>query len=544
MHRSINIIQKAAMAVLALVLAAGCILEKDGPSMDAQDVMVQLNVSAGEMQTKAINESAIKTIRIFAYDKAGKLVGHIYKDTPTADEAMHMVLSVPGDQPTVSVDFYAVANEGAMYYGASPVSLSDNMTIDELNAIVYNSLVITEETLPLYGKIVNKTLTLSNNVHNIDGHYGLMVVESVSIDLSRSLAKIGVYAAAVKGAEKDPVIHSVTLVSSGRRNSSYLFPAADDASLKTRDASVTSLPEDRVFDSQNDGEDVLSNSGVVSKRLASHNTDPTAVVTDYYTEVVSPFYLAEVPYGSTDWTTAADASGRPVVLVVEYSLGESSVKNYATVNMPAIERNSFYQVRCLIKSDGQIQINVSVNPWNIGESWDISFEFPTHSDPLLATSTKNPDGTYQDHVYGTEATMYFKDGGEAGAFCVDFNMSYPIGGHWMPSLSGASNEDFELRMYKRDDSVMLTDNDVTVSSATKDQWYTIKVVPLKSENVGKKVTLSISYTPLYVGTGYSYLLQINGGEETNLAWAEKNPSATDNYEASTVDIVITQVDTI
>ena len=114
----------------------------------------------------------------------------------------------------------------------------------------------------------------------------------------------------------------------------------------------------------------------------------------------------------------------------------------------------------------------------------------------------------------------------------------------MPSLSGASNEDFELRMYKRGDSVMLTDNDITVSSATKDQWYTIKVVPLKSENVGKKVTLSISYTPLYVGTGYSYLLQINGGEETNLAWTEKNPSATDNYEASTVDIVITQVDTI
>ena len=81
-----------------------------------------------------------------------------------------------------------------------------------------------------------------------------------------------------------------------------------------------------------------------------------------------------------------------------------------------------------------------------------------------------------------------------------------------------------------------------MTDETKDSWYTIKVVPLASEYVGKKVTLSISYTNLYLGYDYSYLLQVNGGEENNLAWTEFNPVAEDEYEASTVDIVITQVD--
>ena len=89
----------------------------------------------------------------------------------------------------------------------------------------------------------------------------------------------------------------------------------------------------------------------------------------------------------------------------------------------------------------------------------------------------------------------------------------------------------------------MPDHAVTVTNETKEQWYTIKVVPLKPENVGKKATLSISYTPIYAGSEYSYLLQINGGEENNLAWREKNPDSEDIYAASTVDVVITQVET-
>lgn len=534
-----NILTKTTVAVLAGILAVGCNFERVEPSMDAEGVVVQLSVSADDMQTKAMDESAIQTIRIFAFDQSGKSVGHIYENNPSADKKFHMLLTAFGTQGPISVDFYAVANEMAMYHNGSSVSLSADMTVEELNNFVYSSLVTTHEVMPLYGKLEDKSLVLTNAYHMTDDHAAI-VAEPVSITLSRSLAKIGVYAAAVEGASKSPVIQSITLASAGRRDISYLFPASDMASLKERDSKIASLSQDRTF--------ALSNSGIVSKQLAEQITSTEIDVTDYYTEVLSPFFLAEVPYGSNAWDVAADASGRPVVLVIKYSFGEGTVEKYATINMPAIERNTFYQVRCLIKADGQFLVNISVNPWQAGESWDISFDFPTHIDPLLASSTYNSlNGEYPAHVFGIEATMYHTGSDEApeegGAFSVDFNISYPIGGMWKPTLSGASNDDYEIRLYERGSSERISDLSVTVKEETQDTWYTIKVVPKKSTLVGEKVTLSISYTNLYLGAEYAYLLQVNGGEETNLAWVEKDPNPTDEYEASTSEIVITQVDT-
>lgn len=547
MRTEFNIIKNAALAVLALVLAAGCISEKEtSPVVDAKDVMVMLNVTADDMQTKAMDESAIRTMRIFAFDQSGNQVGHVY--SPVTAGSFHMILSVPDGQSSMAVDFYAIANEGAMFYDGSSILLSDNMTIDEINSIVYNSLVTTVEAMPLYGKLEDKTLALTvGSTHTVDGHTGFRLTEPVSISLSRSLAKVGVYAAAVSGVTTDPVISSITFKSAGRRNLSYLFPAADDVALKTRDASISSLSSDRVFDLVADGRDVLSNNGTVDKRLPASNIDVDAVVTDHYTEILAPFYLAELPYGSSEWNVPAGAEGRPMVLVIEYSLGAGTVRKYAEINMPAIERNHFYQVRCLIKADGQIYVNVSVNPWTEGEDWDLSFDFPTHNNPLFATSSWNDvEGKYQ-HNYQTPATTFYAgiSGSpvETGAFSVDFNMSYPTGGKWQPAIRDASNTDFELRMYERGSSEPLSDHTIVVTDENKDRWYTIKVVPLKSENIGKKVTISIVYTNIYVGSDYSYLLQINGGEENNLAWTEFSPVADDAFEASTVDIVVTQIDT-
>ena len=548
MQKLINMTIEAAVAIMAVVLVAGCNRENIDPAMNATGAVVELSVCASDMKTKAIDETAIKSVRIFAFDNAGELVGHVYKNSPAEGEKFHMSLSVPGDKPTVTVDFYAVANENAMYAGDGSVSLSDNMTLDELKSIVYSSLISTYEALPLYGVLENQTLTLTSELHVDGDHTALKIQETVAVDLTRSLAKIGVYAAALEGMTKTPIIQSITLTAAGRRDVSYLFPAADATALRARDADVVSLSNDRVFDLVADNKDMLSNFGVVAKQLAAQNTDPNSVVTDHYTEILSPFYLAEVPYGTNDWSVAADASGRPVVLVIKYMLHEGDIDRYATVNMPVIERNTFYQVRCLIKSDGQILVNVSVNPWQEGESWDLSFDFPTHSDPLLATGTYNAEnGTYADHTYGTEATMYFTGTESAptvgGAFSVDFNMSYPIGGAWMPTISGASNDDFEIRLYERGSSTELTSQYIAVSESNNAKWYTIKVVPLKSSNIGSKVTLSVSYTPVYTGADYSYLLQINGGEENDLAWIEKDPQSGDEFEASTVDVVITQVDT-
>ena len=547
MQNIYKIMTRAAAAILAVTLVMGCNLEKVGPSMDAEGVIVQLSVSADDMLTKSLDESAIQTIRIFAFDQTGNQVGHIYEENPAAGEKFHMVLTAFGTEGSISVDFYAVANEKAMYHGGSSVSLRSDMTANDLNNLVYSSLVTSYGTMPLYGKLEDKVLVLTDGYH-VENDHAAIIAEPVAINLSRSLAKIGVYAAALDGTTNNPVIESITFISSGRRDVSYLFPAQDAASLKDRDSRVASLTTDRVFFLNSNGQDILSNAGEVAKRLSDQITATDINVTDYYTEVLSPFYLAEVPYGSNAWDQAADPSGRPVALVIKYSFGENTVTKYATVNMPAIERNTFYQVRCLIKADGQILVNISVNPWIEGEAWDISFDFPTHSDPLLASSTYSTlSGEYSAHVYGSEATMYHTGSDaapeEGGAFSVDFNISYPIGGVWKPTLRGASNDDYEIRLYERGSTEKINNMSVVIKNENKDTWYTIKVVPKKSTLVGEKVTLSISYTTLHLGAEYAYLLQINGGEEDELAWVEKASVAGDEFEASTVDIVITQVDT-
>lgn len=542
MRNLLNTFKFAAVAVIAMTMAAGCVLEKeDMPSVDSRkDVMVLLNVSASEIQTRAIDDQALKTVRIYAFDNTGTLIGHVFTDQITD---IHLILSVPESQTTLPVEFYVIANEQAMYNNNSHVLLSEASTITELKNIFYNSIYLPAQTLPLYG-VHSQTLNINVGASHTEGeHMGFLLNDHVTIDLRRSLAKVGIYIAAEEGTVNDPVISKVTFLSQGRRSGSYLFPAESQTALETRDALIASSPNDRVFDLVDDV-DVLANGGVVTKRLSASNVAPEAVVTDYYTEIVSPIYIAELPFGSNAWNVEADQTTRPAVFVIEYSSGAGTIVKKVDVNMPKIERNCFYQIRCFIKADGQILVDVKVLPWKEGEDHRLDFDFPTHSDPIVASSTLQLDGTYTPHTYGTTATMYYyASDPEKGAFSVDFNMSYPVGGIWTPSISGASSTDYILKVYKSGSSEAESDIRVVVVDAPMaDQWYTIKVIPVSAEKVGSKYTLSIAYTPIYGGSAYSYLLQINGGEENNLAWSDYSPVSDDTHTPSTVNVVITQIE--
>jgi hypothetical protein len=535
-----NIMKSAAVAVLVMTLAVGCALEKDNnPSAERKDVVVLLDVSAGGMQTKAIDESAISTLRIYAFDKSGTLVGHTYIDGPSED-TFHVILDVPGSQPTLDVDFYVIANESTMYHDNSSLTLSENTSRNALNSLVYSSLLTTNDNLPL-SAVVSETLQLNAGSQHLDGeHIGFLLSQKITVGLSRSLAKIGVYAAALEGTPVDPVINEIILLSPGRRNLSYICPAEDRAALLLRDASVPSLPENRIFDLEADGTDQLSNAGTVSKRLAASNAGVS--VAEYYTEILSPFYLAEVPYGSTMWNVKAPEEGRPAVLLIKYSFGEGTVVKTAEINMPEIKRNTFYQIRCLIKSDSELLVDVDVLDWEAGEDHILDFDFPTHSDPVMASSALQNDGTYT-HEYGTPATMYYSSlTPEKGAFSVDFNMSYPVAGKWSPSIRGASMSDYDLIVYKRGTTTKVDYPVEVTSEPFNEQWYTIKIVPKSTSNVGAKLTMSITYIPVHSGSGYAYLIQINGGEENRLAWTDHSPVSDDDHEPSTVDIVVTQIE--
>ena len=267
-------------------------------------------------------------------------------------------------------------------------------------------------------------------------------------------------------------------------------------------------------------------------------------------EILAPFYLAEVPYGTDVWNTPADPAGRPVVLTLEYALNKNDVEKSVEVNMPAIQRNHFYKVFCFIKSEGTITLKIQVLDWETGDEWVLEFDYPTYSNPVPASSSfkQQTDGTwaYDDIVYGTKATMSYtytldQDGNqvvsEAGAFSVDFKMSAPEGQTWMPTFDGSSS-DFEIRVYERDSKAR-----VRGLIAASDTWYTIKVIPLKpldADGSLRKASLMITYTPSWLNE--LDFLMINGTSDNNLAWTEHMPATGDIHEADIDKIVITQVE--
>lgn len=568
MQRITNILTKVAAAVLAAVLAAGCVFEKESPIGEGskRDVMVLLDINTSDLTTKAVIEGgnenpteaelAISTVRIYAYDsETGVMIG--YADNDNAhDGSFHMVLQVPSNASTVTADFYVVANEGAMYYNNAVVQLNKNMSKADLESLVYSSLVSTTTNIPMYGILENKVLDLTaGNQHsgNVGGHApGFELTESISISLYRSLAKIGVYAAAYGGGSTSPQITSITLNAAGRRNLSYLFPAAD---LMDRDLDNSSLQTDRVFDLEGDT-DNLVNGGIASKNISKEATDEVKQNPANYTEILAPFYLAEVPYGTNVWNSPATSTEedynikRPVILTVEYNFGEGTETKSATVHMPAIQRNHFYKVLCLINAEGQMVLNINVLDWVKGDEWVLTFDYPTSTNPVPASSSfkQGADGTwnYEQHVNGTEATMYYTyelDENENivitddGAFSVDFRMTYPQGQTWMPTLEGSA-ADFEIRVYERDSKTP-----VTGQIEASEKWYTIKVVPLKpsaADGTLRKASLMVVYTPSWLNE--LDFLMINGTNDHDLAWGEYQPVTGDVHEADINKIVVTQVE--
>lgn len=567
-----NIFLKTAAAALAVTLAAGCVFEKEGPSALTKDVMVLLDVNTSDMHTKAVidggnegptpAEENISTVKIYAFDSTtGKQIGYADNDNKN-DGKFHMVLQVPEGAATTTADFYVVANEGAMFYDNAAVTLSEQMTVDGLEAIKYSSLMTNTTGLPMYGIVKNYVLNLTLGTQHLDnkgGHpAGFLLTQTLNIDLYRDLAKIGVYAVGdgnalteITGADDRPRILSVTLNAAGRRNYSYLLPAADDAALKTRDAQNTSLTNERVFDTAllTDGG---KGKGVLAETMTAAQFKSTEELKNRASkaEILAPFYLAEVPYGTDNWDTPADQAGRPVVLTLEYALNANDVTKYVEVNMPAIQRNHFYKVFCFIKSEGTITLKIQVLDWETGDEWVLEFDYPTYSNPVPASSSfkQQTDGTwaYDSQVSGTKATMSYtytldQDGNqvvsEAGAFSVDFQMSAPEGQTWMPTFDGSSS-DFEIRVYERDSKAR-----VRGQIAASNTWYTIKVIPLKpldADGSLRKASLMITYTPSWLNE--LDFLMINGTQDNDLAWTEHMPATGDIHEADIHKIVITQVE--
>ena len=336
-----NIIKNTFLFIFAAMLPVGCQLEKDGPSVERESVMIEMNVTADQM-TKALYEedvenptameSVINTLRVYAF-YGNALAGYTERQATDFGQSFYMDLSLPAEG-SHKVDFYLVANEAEMALENNAVTLSENMTKSQLEALKFTSLMH-RTSLPMYCR-QEENVNVDNVTANVSpesGHEGhLILAQKVTFRLSRSLAKLSLYAAKVQGASSDPRIHSVELLAAGTREFSYLFPQTDDV-LKA----VVARANNRTL---------LEQIVPVTKAVAKGT--PAAEDPASYTPVVNGVYLPEVaegiPYSQSFQWNVSSGDSREAVLNVRYTLDEGQDIRNGYIYLPRILRNNHIKI--------------------------------------------------------------------------------------------------------------------------------------------------------------------------------------------------------
>lgn len=486
MQNTNNIIFKVLLAVFAAFLATGCFFEKMAMPEDLQSVLIQVNVSADEMATKAkptSAEKAINTIRIYAF-RDGQLSGHYYSSTVVSGQPVVMDLRLP-ETGVCDLDFYVIANETSMTPTSGTTSLSESTTEEQLASFAFSAFGAEDGSLPMYGKstVAVDVAKISTVMNTADGHTDHFFITdgtteenifTVTLSIERPVAKVSFYVATPNGSADQVYLNHLTMLSKGTRQYGYLFP--QNASV------LQSIPP------TGNGINFVPSSFVITGTASS----PMPVFENRY--------FFEVPYGSTTWDTPN--TDNSVVFDLSFTGGEGAV------NMPPIERNHHYKVTCTFPpGEGNIEVSYDVADWEGNHEWNLEFNHPTYQNPVQKT------GNYG--ATGGEATMYYT-GTEEGAFSVDFQMTAPTGQTWTPTFFG-NLADYVIKVYET-----ATGTEVSAPVTASDSWYTIKVIPLKPENVGGVVQFGIAYMPTWATD--PEFLQINGSAGS-LVWTTAGSSA-------------------
>lgn len=506
MQKYIDIMKKAAMAVVLAVAATSCVMEKDQVSSSLQSVIVQMNVSVGAT-TKATEsptdaEAKINTVRIFAF-QGERLAGHYYRGEQS-DEPIFMDMLIPATG-NLSTDFYVIANEDAMRLTSSN-QISESMTKAQLAAITFDAVHnMATYGMPMYSKLT-QTIDASaaaSQLNTAAGHQQHMILaQKVNIQLERALAKISLYASK-KEESASLVISDVTMLQGGTRQYAYLFKPSD-ASL------IENIPSRTAGD-----RNLFSGSRKINSFLVAPDQKEDQ---SRYEAVFTDAYLPEVPFANGD--------PRSVILNIAYSAGEGTMANNGVLNMPAVERNVHYKLYCSFAANGRVTIDFIVADWKDADMWPggLTFDHPTHSYLL-------PDASSTHHS-DTPASMTYVEGDDSGAFVGYFQMAYPANESWTPTILDGIASDCRVEVWDVSGTDEISDPAMWVSG---EQWYMIKVIPENPANIGGEVKLAITYQPTW--SDESEFLMINGSQSDAVWPYEGN---TEGFRQEPNYVVITQ----
>lgn len=521
-----NSIKYIALLVLAAATLAGC---TKAPAPDlGEELNVLLQMSVG---TKAVTEtdgtptaaeSAIHTLRVYAFVD-GKAAGHFYTPDYAALEdaagtasgtAKHFLMDIKMySLGTKDVDFYVVANEGAMYTAGSAARLDENTTEAELKGFTFTSLNLGNGMALGLPMCCKKTETIdfadddSNNPQTVPGHEGhTLLAQKLSFELERPVGKIGVFAAKPKGEKGTLTITGLSVTRS--RFVNFLMPPADLEDAYDNEGSQAAPRDLEIV------------GGSVTAEVASGETDAS----EYTPVQAEAYYPFENPWGSSNWSVAGSPRGNILTIRYKYEYDTDSQERTGTVYLPPIERNTYYMVCCRLSNSGKIMVNYSVADWDDSEPYKLEFaapeyELPTQSYPAVAVQPP----------YSDQPTVHYNGdpAAQEGTFSINFKISGPVGQVWTPTLLNATDADYQI-------TVTQNGSPVAAPYLASADPYEITIRALRPDNVGKMLEFAISYTPQWDPTGTS-LLMINGNSETALHWPV--PDGTEN---PTYKIVIKQ----
>lgn len=465
MKRTIDIIHRTAAAVLAMVLAAGCVFEKDNPVKDGElrSVMVQLGVTTdgGMTATKADAqaegtsvENTINTLRVYAYtgeQGSERLCGYLYAEdvlgvNSTTSKAYMMDIRLPYSQmnETHNITFKAVANAEAMRNaadlditelgrdGVGAFVFTGNLaygTFDSIEYYIPNQDFVSEPEeeadpvflgMPMYCVTEPISINLANTVTatqqavNAADHAGHTLVANVPITLTRSLAKIEVYAAEDAGAgtssgkETDITITGVTIYNAVKDG--LLF----GGTLENPDteASVSLFETGQTVE-------------------VAHAVAEADAKTGTYTPVAGPYYLAEnkvqstYGFGMIGEGETLNTDGGETFLQIDYKVGDTPYSGY--VQMPTINRNTWYKVLARITAGGQMNLTFVAQPWDVIE------ETLSYSDNVTVSESGRIKWSAQPNSNAEIVTL------GADIRC-EFEIATPSGAMWHASFIPVSGD--------------------------------------------------------------------------------------------------------
>lgn len=490
MQKLINITLKAAAAILAVILAASCVFEKENPvsKQQKQNVLVQIGVSTdGMAQTKADVitgtdqagegvETIISTLRLYAYI-GNVLSGYAYVPEYSSDSKIYMDLKNLPSSGTQQVEFVAVANEGSMTgidgidievgkNSDGTISLPSNFGRNSFEGIIYTianqGFTIKEgEKEKVVGMPMYATKTVTIDVDrvgnkNTAGHNGHFILqEAVNLTLTRSLAKIEVYAAesaSATTAEGKTEDTSVTITGVSLAN----VPASGN--LFTAPAAGATLTYTDFNGDNTDGTGYSATflkAGTVTKKVNQDVSDDIKNP-DNYTLVSNAYYLAEnnqgdeakYDYGATDYTTKA------TVLKIDYNVGGTDKTGY--VKMPQIKRNTWYKVLARIQANGEMALTFVVQPWNVDKTVLTYSDVISITTPAAWSFEDSNNASFDDQKgevsLRTSTDSYFT-----------FQIDQPADAEWIATLIPISGQFDSFKFIENDSEVSTVEGNVGVS---------------------------------------------------------------------------------